>query len=328
MGPGTSGQPPSTTPPQATQPPPAPRAPAPTGGFGESPSLAIPAGARVYDGSTSLTTALKSLPAGGFLVLQGNWTRRESVSVAFADNVTVYAPPGNEPWLDGPLRISGGRNWRVIGLNNRWTSPDPQGHMVKLDGGSGFYGYNNVDGSGGGMYTLVRPGQSLTNTEIAYNFIHDNPGVSGHGGQQDHGLYVDVDSANSGIRIHHNLVQNMPRGRDIKIGKPSSGGSFGGVEVDHNTLRTGYGPSNGQVSNGASNTVWHHNVLIDSGASTSLTDGPGSGGGNVYRDNASDRPTGPDTSAFRDAGGNVQKSVGELSDYAGMGRLGYGHLAG
>jgi hypothetical protein len=271
---------------------------------------------------------MSSLPAGGFLLLQGSWTKKESVDVALRDGVTIYAPRGSRPWLDGPLRISGGSGWRIIGLNNRWTGPDPSGHMVKLDGGSGFYGYNEVDGSGGGLYTLVRPGQSLTSSEIAYCYIHDNPGVSSHGGNQDHGIYVDVSSTNARIRIDHNLVQGMPRGRNIKIGNPSSGSSFGGIEVDHNTLRTGYGPSNGQVSNGARDTVWHHNVLIDSGDTTALTEGPGAAAGNLYRDNVADRAVGPNTSSFRDGGGNRSLPLSALTDAAAMGRLGLGYLAG
>lgn len=284
-----------------------------------------PAGAKTYTGSGSLAGFLAGLSAGATAVLDFG-TVKESVNVALKDGVKVWAAPGARPWLDGPLRISGGKGTQLWGLNNRWTGADAGGHMVKLDGGSIDYGHCEV--AHASCYTLLRPGQTLTNSRIHHVWCHDNPGVSSHNANQDHGLYCSAENTSQNLLIDHCLVEDMPRGRNIKVGGPSSGGgAIGGITIRRSTLRRGYGPSNGQVSNGATGIVWEGLVLIDSKASTNLTSGSGAGSGSVYRGCASDKATGPNSSTLKDGGGNVRKTVAQLSDYAAMGAAGFGHLA-
>lgn len=297
--------------------------------FYTRPAMTIPAGAITYDGTTSLGAALTALPAGGTLVLDYDGSRVENVDVALADNATILNADGRSPWLDGSLRISAGEGVRVYGLNVKWTTPDPGGHMVKVDGGSPEWAYSEVTIPGAaGCYTLMRPGQAIHDWRVHHCWIHDNPGVASHDGNQDHGLYIDADNPTQHGLVDHCLIENMPRGRNVKIGGPSSGTTIGLVTIQTCTLRTGYGPSNGQVSNGAQDTTWDHLLLIDSGATTALTDGSGSGPGNVYTDCKADRPVGEDTANFADGGGNVGNvAVATLEDYATQGAAGYGHLA-
>jgi hypothetical protein len=286
----------------------------------------LPATYKKWDGATSLGAALLSLTSGQTLVLDFNGVRKENINITLKDNVTILPMPGKRAWLDGSLRISGGNNVKFYGLNVKWTSADPSGHMVKYDGGSVDFGHAEI--AHAACYTLMRPGQAIHDSRFHHLWIHDNPGVSSHDGNQDHGFYCSAENPNQNVIIDHCLIEDMPRGRNVKIGGPSSGGAIGGIKVTKCTLRLGHGPSNGQVSNGATNNKFEYCVLIDSGKSTSLTEGGGSGGGNTYSFNASDRITGPNSSNFKDGGGNINNvATDNLLDYAKQGAAGRGHLA-
>lgn len=286
---------------------------------------AIPSNATRYTGSGSLGTAMANLPAGGWLVLDYDGVRTENISVTLHDNVTIIAAAGKRPWLDGSLRIAGGNNIRLLGLSEKWTSADPSGHMFKHDGGSGEVAYGEF--AYAACYTLMRPGQSIHDTRYHHLWVHDNPGISSHDGNQDHGFYCSAENPSQNLTIDHCLIENMPRGRNIKIGGPSLGNPIGGITVSKCTLKTGYGPSNGQVSNGATGIIFDRLVLIDSGASTNLTSGGGAGPDSVYTNCWGDETVGPNNSTLRDGGGNVVKSQATLLDYTANGAAGKGHLA-
>lgn len=294
-----------------------------------------PPGAVYYNGSSSLAAALTALPTGGTLVLDYNGVRTENINVLVNGGITVQNAPGKRPWVNGEVRIrcaSDTNTAKFYGLSIRWDTPSASGHMLKLDGGSIEWAYSEItqQGNSVGCYTLLRPGQTLKNWRIHHCWIHHNPGVSSHNGNQDHGLYMSGETANQNGRVDHCLIEEMPRGRNIKIGGPSGGGgAIGGIRIDHCTLRKGHGPSNGQVSNGTTNTTWENLLLMDSGASTNLTDGSGSAPGNIYRNCKGDSTVGPNTTNFDDAGGNTNNvSVGTLGDFETQGGLGYGHLEG
>lgn len=316
-------EPPPVEPPPVDPPPTDPPPPA-TGRWFDCP-IPVPAGAKVWSGSGSLGAALKALKAGETLVLDFDGTVRESINLSLADGVLILPAPLAQPWLDGPLRISGGNGVRFYGLNVRWTNADAGGHMVKLDGGSIDYAYAEL--AHAACYTLLRPGQAIHDTRIHHLWVHDNPGVSSHNGAQDHGLYCSAENPAQRVVIDHCLVEDMPRGRNIKIGGPGSGTDpIGGITVRKCTLRTGHGPSNAQVSNGATGIVFEDLVLIDSGASTALTSGSGAGLGSTYARCVADRKVGPNDATLRDAGGNVIVPAAGI-DIVAQGKAGRGHLA-
>lgn len=294
-----------------------------------------PPGAVYYNGSSSLATALTALPANGTLVLDYNGVRTENINVLVNGGITVQNAPGKRPWVNGEVRIRCASNTsaaKFYGLSIRWDNPDPSGHMLKLDGGSIEWAYSEItqQGNAAGCYTLIRPGQTLVNWRVHHCWIHHNPGVASHNGNQDHGLYISGETAAQNGRVDHCLIEEMPRGRNIKIGGPSGGGgAIGGIRIDHCTLKRGLGPSNGQVSNGTTNTTWEDLLLIDSGSSSNLTDGSGSLSGNIYRNCKGDSTVGPATGNFSNAGGNTNDVADvTLLDYATQGGLGFGHLEG
>lgn len=313
--------------PKATPPvdPPPVDPPPPTTGRWFDCSVAVPAGAKVYTGAGSLGAVLKALKAGETLVLDFDHVVSESINIALADGVTILPAPLARPWLDGPLRISGGKGVRFYGLNVKWTNADSGGHMVKLDGGSIDYAYAEL--AHAACYTLLRPGQAIHDTRIHHLWVHDNPGIGSHDGNQDHGIYCSAENPAQNVVIDHCLVEDMPRGRNIKIGGPSGGGgAIGGITVRKSTLLLGHGPSNAQVSNGATGIVFEDLILIDSGKSTALTVGSGAGPGSTYARCVADRTVGPNNAQLRDAGGNIVVPVSGI-DFAVQGRAGRGHLA-
>jgi hypothetical protein len=300
-----------------------------TGEFWEMPTYTVPAGATYYSGSGSLGTAMAAVPTNGWLILDYTGTKTEDINIPLRDGVRIYAAAGKRPRLDGLCRISAGNLTRIWGLDVANSSPAIDDHVVKLDGGSPDWGYSRCWLPGPGCYTIMRPGQTARDWRIHHSWIYNNPGVSSHDGNQDHGFYCSGTVSGANGLIDHCFIDNTPRGRGIKIGGSSSSNpATGDIEVRHCTVRKNYGPSNIQTSYGAVNCNVHHNILIDSGRDTSLTTGPGSGGGNVYHDNKSDRVAGDDTSQFNDTGGNVNNvSVATLQDFAAQGRAGFGHLA-
>jgi len=297
----------------------------------------IPGGSPTYTGTTSLDAALTGMAANSWLVLNYNTPRVENVSVSLASGVTVIAGPGFKPWIDGSFQINGGAEGaRIFGLNVKWSAPDVNAHMIYLDSGSPEWAYSECTmiGNTDGCFALMRPGQSIHDWRVHHTWLHDNPGVTPgigtHNASTDHCIYTDATVAPQpqNGRIDHCLIEGAPRGRNIKIGGPSGGNPIDGISVDHCTLKTGYGPSNGQVSNGATNTTWDHLILIDSGATTSLTDGTGSSTGNTYTVCRSDRVCGDNTVNFANAGGCTDNiAAATLGQYATQGAAGYGHLA-
>lgn len=292
-----------------------------------------PGDAVIYNGTGSLGTAMANLAAGKWLVLDYDGDRVESINVALKNNVTIVAAEGRRPWLNGNFRMSAGEGVRIYGLNVRNDNIGGSDHMVKLDGGSPDWGYSIItledNAAGDGAYTLMRPGQAIHDWRIHHCWIHDNPGATGHNGSQDHGLYCSAENPNQRGVIDHCLIENMPEGRNIKVGGPSAGPAIGGITIQYCTLKNGQGPSNGQVSNGATGIIWEKLLLIDSGASTNLTEGSGAGSGNIYRNNKGDKTVGPATSNFSNGGGNTNSvSVPTLTNYSAQGLLGWGHLEG
>jgi hypothetical protein len=299
-------------------------APPPAGSWFAYPGT-VPAGAKTYNGQTSLAAFLTGLAAGQTGVLDYDGVRTENVSVTLKDGIVVVPAPGRRPWLKGDLHLSCGKLATIAGLSVRYDTAPSSDHVLDVKAGSIDFGYAEV--AFANCYTLIHPTGTIHDWRFHHLWVHDNLGVSTHDGNQDHGFYCSAPVAAQNGQIDHCLIENMPRGRNIKIGAASGGTPIGGIVVHHNTLRLGHGPSNSQVSNGATNCSYHDNVLIDSGAATNLTDGSGSGTGSTYANNWSDEKTGPNTSHLKDTGGNVVKARAILMDYSANGQAGKGHLA-
>lgn len=285
----------------------------------------IPGGAKYYTGSGSLGSFLSGLSAGAVGVLDYDGEHTENITATLKDGITVLPGPARRPWLNGDLHLSCGQTATIYGLSVKYPNAPESDHVLDVKAGSINFGYAEV--AYANCYTLIHPTGSVKNWRFHHLWVHDNLGVSSHDGNQDHGFYCSAPTTGQNGQIDHCLIENMPRGRNIKIGGASSGSAIGGIVVDKCTLKLGHGPSNGQVSNGATDTHWTNLVLIDSGASTNLTDGSGSGTGSNYSGCWSDKTTGPNSSHFSDAGGNSVKSASTLADYTANGAAGKGHLA-
>lgn len=303
---------------RASEPP-----PPPTGSWFAYPGT-IPAGSKTYTGSGSLGAFLAGLTPGQVGVLDFDGVIKEQVSVTLKDGIVVLPGLGRRPWLEGDLRLSCGKLATVYGLSVKFPAAPSADHVLDYKAGSLDFGYAEV--AFANCYTLIHPTGSAHDWRFHHLWVHDNLGVASHDGNQDHGFYVSAPLADQKGVIDHCLIENMPRGRNIKVGGASAGSAIGGVLIHHNTLRLGHGPSNAQVSNGATNIRFDNNVLIDSGKATSLTDGTGSGTGSTYSGNYSDRPTGPNSAHLKDMGGNVVKPAANLMDFVLNGKSGKGHL--
>ena len=309
--------------------------PAPSGSFGDANgSLTagytgpIPASAVNFTGTTgaAFKAAIQALPANGWLkvsspTIVGNFTLS---GTNIPSGVTICNAPGVRPVIrDSVVDMSDGVGWRWFGIDITYPAPDPGVHMVKFDGGSGWeVAYSRFYGTR--CFTLVRVGQEATNWRVHHCQVYDNQ--LANAANQDHAFYVSGEHAAQNGRIDHNLIYDTPNGRGVKIGGPSGGGPLiGGVRVDHNTIYDCTGPSAVQVSNGATNCTAEFNVAYRCGTPP-FTDGTGSMGGSVYRNNATDVTAGEDTTNFTDGGGNVIRTIAQLSDHSLMASQGYGHL--
>jgi hypothetical protein len=245
------------------------------------------------------------------------------ISSGLKDNIVICNAPGVRPTiLNGLVTMEGGFGWRWLGIDIRYPSPPASSHIAKFDGGSRWeVAYCRVYETQ--CFTLARVGRGATNWRCHHMRVDDN--LPANGTNQDHCFYVDPEVIAQNGRIDHCIISDSPNGRGVKIGGPSSGGAIGGVRVDHNTIHHCTGPSAVQVSNGATNCVIENNVVWACGP-TSFTDGPGSLGGNLYRNNATDVPA-DNTANLRDAGGNVIRTLAQLQDATLMASQGYGHLA-
>lgn len=313
----------------------APVTPPPSGTFGDANGNIvdgytgpIPATAVNFTGTTGaqFKAAIQALPAGGWLrvsspIITGDFTLS---GTNIPPGITICNTPGVRPLIrDSIIDLSDGTNWRWFGINATYPAPAPAVHMVKFDSGSGWeVAYSSFYDTQ--CFTLVRIGQAATNWRVHHCAVYDNR--LANGANQDHAFYVSGEHAAQNGRIDHCLMHSTPNGRGVKIGGPSSGGPLiGGVRVDHCTIYDCTGPSAVQVSNGATDCVVDFNVAYRCGTPP-FTDGTGSMGGSVYRNNATDVTAGEHTPNFTDGGGNVIRTLAQLQDHALMASQGYGHL--
>jgi hypothetical protein len=248
------------------------------------------------------------LRAGGTLVVRGG-TYRERIKLSpsrgtATARVLVRNAPGERPVVKGLLWLKNADYWTLSGIDVTWsTANSTDEHMVKMSGGVGWritrahIGYAHA-------YAAVLVAGAARGWRIDHNWIHDT--YATHARNQDHLIYVNA-GMGGGV-IERNALTRSLNGRGVKVGPSAPGATpVGNVVIRYNTFYDNRGPSNIQLSYGASRNLIYRNVFVRSGAfQPSVTAYRLTGRGNVVRDNVGwiasrvvDRSAG-----ILDAGGN------------------------
>lgn len=266
----------------------------------------------------TLTRGMKALRAGGTLVVRGG-TYRERVKLRPAKGtasrrITVRAAEGENPVVRGVLWLSGADYWTLRNIDVTWSTANRSNeHMVKMSGG---VGWRICDAQiwGARSYAAVLVTGGARAWKIDHSWIHDT--YRTHTVNQDHLIYVNA-GMGGGV-IERNVLSRSTNGRGIKVGPASpSAGAVGNVVIRYNTFYDNRGPSNVQLSYGASRVRIYRNIFVRSGyGKPNVTTYRLSGYGNVIADNvgwASTRVVYP-ARGLRNAGGNVK-----INPYLGWG---------
>ena len=232
--------------------------------------------------------ALSALSPGDTLVVHGGdyveRVRNPSIRPGTPTApIRVVAAPGENPVLHGLLWLKGASWWTLEGLEVTWSEANTSTeHMVKMSDGVGW----RITAStfrGARSYAGLLIAGEPSGYRVDHNVIRDTH--PSNGTNQDHLVYVNA-GAGGGV-IEHNVLANSPNGRGIKIGTSSpSALPMGNVVIRNNTFFDNRGPSNIQLSYGASGNLIERNVLVRPGAGrAAVTAYDLIGAGNVVRDN-------------------------------------------
>lgn len=218
--------------------------------------------------------------------------------------ITVKAVTGERPVLQGLLWLKGQNNWTFDGINFTWSATNTASdHMVKMINGDNWR-LTNSEIWGAHSYSglLISGG---TNWQVDHNYLHDTYATNSL--NQDHLIYIS-EGLSGGI-IERNSFRTSPNGRGIKIGQPDGVGTApGNIDIRFNTFYDNLGPSNIQVSYGATNVRMTRNIFVKSGAGyANVTAFSLSGTGNIAKDNIgwqSTKVVQSGISGLSDGGGN------------------------
>jgi hypothetical protein len=283
----------------------------------------------------TLGASFKKLRPGDRLVVKGG-TYAEQVKVTpvkgtASEPITVVAAPGERPVVEGLLWLKTADYWTLDGINVTWGSKNTSSqHMVKMTGGVGWR-ITNAEIWGARSYAGLLVAGTPSKWMVDHNYIHDT--YKSNGTNQDHLIYVNG-SMGGGV-IERNLLARSANGRGLKIGPPSGSSTpIGNVVVRYNTFYDNTGPSNLQLSYGASSVSIYRNVFDTSGkGKPNITTYKLSGSGNVAKDNVGWHSDGvlEATKGLSDGGGNVMADPGTTVTSAGVVRTtslsGYGLTA-
>lgn len=276
----------------------------------------------------TLTASFKKLRPGDRLVVRGG-TYTEQVKVTpvagtASAPITVVAAEGERPVVSGLLWLKTASYWTLDGINVTWGPNNTSSqHMVKMTGGTGW----RITGAeiwGAHSYAAILVAGTPSGWSIDHNYVHDT--YKSNGTNQDHLIYVN--GGMGGGVIERNVLAHSPNGRGLKIGPPSGSSSpIGNVVVRYNTFFDNLGPSNLQLSYGASNVSIYRNVFDTSGkGKPNVTTYNLNGSGNVAHDNVGWNSSGviEKASGLKDTGGNVMGDPGVVDTDAGVETTAFG----
>jgi hypothetical protein len=224
--------------------------------------------------------------------------------------ITVRSAPGEQPVLKGLLWLKEADYWTIDNLDVTWSRRNRGNeHMVKMSGGVGW----RITGSkiyGARSYAAVLVSGSPRGWRIDHNSIHSTYRTNDR--NQDHLIYVNA-GMGAGV-IERNTLAHSANGRGIKIGPSSpSRERIGNLVIRYNTFFDNRGPSNIQLSYGASKVRIYRNIFVRSGRfQPNVTAYRLNGFGNVVRNNvgwASSRVV-ERVPGLVDGGGNFRANPG------------------
>jgi Protein of unknown function (DUF1565) len=217
----------------------------------------------------TIKKGLESIRSGETLVVGGGTYQERIVEPTIAAGsasqpIVVQAKSGEVVIIKGLLHLTGAHYWTIDGINVTWDSAlvsDQNNHMIKMIDSAGW-SWTRSELSFANAYSafLISGGSAW---KLTYNFLHDTIPVASHGTNQDHLVYIS--SGVGGGTIERNIFKGSPNGRGIKIGPPGpSSTPIGNVIVRYNTFYDNQGPSNIQLSYGASNNQIYRNIFVKS----------------------------------------------------------------
>ena len=211
----------------------------------------------------TLARAITALHPGDTLVVRNGIYRESvknpSITRGTADRrITVVAAPQEQPLLQGLLWLKGADYWTISGLDVTWADSNlPSEHMVKV---SNSIGWRITDAEiwGARSYAAILVAGTAVDWSLDHLYVHDT--MTTNSTNQDHLIYVNA--VGNGV-IEHNVLTNSPNGRGVKIGPSSSSTTpVGNVRVRYNTFANNLGPSNIQLSYGATGNVITRNIFV------------------------------------------------------------------
>ena len=259
----------------------------------------------------TIKKSMEALEPGDTLLVRGGTYTERVTGVDIRQGtpsapITVRAHPGERPVLSGLLSLYSPSHWTLDGLDVAWDpeNADHGSHMVRLIDGTGWRITNSVL-SGARAYSALLIGGSARDWRLDHNVIRDT--YHSNDLNQDHLVYINT-PVGGGV-VERNLFRGSPNGRGIKIGPPSGGTSaIGGVTVRYNTFSDNTGPSNVQLSYGASDNRIYRNIMVRAGSSyANVTAYNLNGSGNEVFDNVGwlSSRVHDSTSGLSDRGGNL-----------------------
>lgn len=233
----------------------------------------------------TVTKGVKSVMPGDTLYVRGG-TYAERIQNPIIQpgtataGITVMAYPNERPVISGLLWLKGASYWTLDGINVTWGATNTAGeHMTKMTDGTGWR-ITNAEIWGAHSYAGLLVAGAPSNWLIDHSVFHDT--YASNSTNQDHLIYVNTDATNGSGTIERNIFYNSANGRGLKVGPPNSTANpIGAVTVRYNTFYNNTGPSNIQLSYGASFNKVYRNIFQKTGAGkTNVTDYNINGTGN------------------------------------------------
>lgn len=197
--------------------------------------------------------------------------------------ITVAAEPGERPVVSGLLWLKGASYWTLDGINVTWSSANSSSeHMVKMTDGTGWR-VTDAEIWGARSFAGILVAGNPANWRLDDLYVHHTYATNNT--NQDHLIYVNT-GMGGGV-IENSVLAHSANGRAIKVGPPSAGSTPGGnVTIRHNTMFDNRGPSNVQLSYGASGNEIYRNIMVRSGSNRqNVTTYNLNGSGNWAKDN-------------------------------------------